>query len=72
MKTLNLKIGDKIRMVEILSGAGISTQGYGKVEKILKEDNGNNTYLARAKDGKLRLLSHQGKWGYAYNYLETY
>jgi len=66
------EVGDFVGMQEILSGAGISTQGLGEVIEVCKTEDGDNAYLVKHSDGKYRMLIHQDRWGYAYDYHTEY
>jgi hypothetical protein len=66
------KEGDFVGLQEILSGAGISSQGVGEVVEVCNTELGDKAYLVKAPNGKYRMLVHQDKWGYAYDYMQEY
>jgi hypothetical protein len=72
MNSLNAKVGDKIPLTEIMPRAGIGRVGTGEVIEVCKTEEGDDAYLVKAEDGKYRMMTFQGKWGYAYNYFDEY
>jgi hypothetical protein len=66
------QVGDMVGLQEICPGAGISTQGVGEVVEVCDTELGDKAYLVKAPNGKYRMLIHQDRWGYAYNYLDEY
>lgn len=70
MEDKTIKIGDTIRFAEIMPGMGISGGYEGEVVDIIPSEE-EFYYIVNYQD-RYRLVAHQDRWGYAYNFFDRY
>lgn len=67
------EVGDIINVSEIVSGVGISGNHSGEIIEVCEQTDGEaKSYLCKMRDGSLRMVQLQPRWGWAYDYFTRY